>query len=115
MNKILFQRLFSALLVLSFVVALPMQGIATAVSSTASSAPWATAADTQTSDGCDGCSIDSAQGMLCPTVFCIGLTGVLFETPKFEPPHPNIYLWSIPTTSVGQTITPDPNPPRFSI
>lgn len=115
MNRILFQRIFAALLVLSFVVVLPMQGIAAAVSPVASSVPWAGNTETQTPDGCDWCATNPAMSMLCPAIFCAGLTGVLLEVPKFERPLPTAHIWSMPTARVGQSVTPDPDPPRSSI
>jgi len=115
MYRDLFQRIFATLLVLSFVVGLPMQGTAIAFSATASPVPWAGDAETPTPDGCDGCGAPPAMSMLCPTVFCVGLTGVALETPEFERQLPNSHLTPIPTTSVGLTISPDPYPPRLSI
>ena len=115
MNRLLFQRVCATLLVLSFVVGLPMQGPAMALSATASPVPWTGDADTPTPDGCDGCGTLPAMSMLCPTVFCVGLTGVVLETSKFERPLPNTHLRSIPTANAGLSITPDPYPPRLSI
>jgi len=115
MNKLLFQRICAALLVLSFVVGLPMQGTAMAVSATASPVPWAGDAEIPTPDGCDGCGTPPAMSMLCPTVFCVGITGVILETPEFGRQLPNTHLRPNPAASVGLSITPDPYPPRLSI
>ena len=114
MNRFLLQRLCVAIMVLSFIVGLPMQGTALAFSTKASSAPWAEDAETSTSDACDGCGTLPAMSTLCPTVFCVGLTGVVSETSAFERQMPNTHLLLIPISSVGLSITPDPYPPRFS-
>lgn len=115
MSRHLFQRICATLLVLSFVVGLPMQGTAMAVSAMASPVHWAGDVETQIPDGCDDCVTLPAMSMLCPTVFCVGLTGVILETSKFEMPLPNTHLRPISTVRVGLSLTPDPHPPRLSI
>jgi hypothetical protein len=115
MKRLLFQRICAALLALSFVVGLPMQGTAVAVSAMASPVPWAGDAETPNLDGYDNCGALPAMSMLCPTVFCVGLTGVILETPEFARQLPNEHFMPIPPASVGLSITPDPDPPRLSI
>ena len=110
MNKPLLQSLCAAILILTFTVGLPMQGTAMA-----SPVPWAGDAETLTPDGCDDCGLPPAMSMLCPTVFCVGLTGIILETPTFGRLPPNSRLRPMPTASVGLSLTPDPHPPRLFI
>ncbi len=111
----LFQRIFAALLVLSFVVVLPMQGIATAVSTTTSSVPWAGDADNPTPGDCVDCNTSLSMSTLCPTVFCVGITGIVLEKSRTVKPSSNMHLRSISIAGVGIPIPPDLDPPQLSI
>lgn len=114
MSRLLFRRICAALLVLTFLVGLPMQGTAMVVSALASPAPWAGDAETPSPDSCDGCGTLPAMIMLCPIVFCIGLTGIFLESPEFERQLSTSYLRSISSSGVGRNFSPDPDPPRLS-
>jgi len=115
MSRILFKRIFAALLVLSFVVVLPMQGIATAVSATTSSVPWASDADNPTSGDCVDCNTSPSMTALCLAVFCVGITGIVLEKSEVERHSSDMHLRSISAAGVGIPIPPDLDPPQLSI
>ncbi len=115
MSRMLFQRIFAALLVLSFVVVLPMQGIATAVSATTSSVPWAGGADNSTPGDCVDCNNAPTMSALCPAVFCVGITGIVLEKSRIVKPSSDMHLRSVSIAGVGIPIPPDLDPPQLSI
>ncbi len=115
MSKMLFQRIFAALLVLSFVVVLPMQGIATAVSATTSSVPWAGGAENPTPGDCVDCNSIPSMSALCPAVFCVGITGIVLEKSGVEKHSSDLHLRSISVAGVGIPIPPDLDPPQLFI
>lgn len=108
MNKLLLQRLCAAILVLSFVVGLPMQGIAM----TSQMAMTATSGIPMT-DGRDTCGDDPAMNA-CPVVFCIGLTAVVLEKQESKQPSSETAWTDIPDAEAGLSRRPDPYPPRTS-
>ena len=115
MTKHLIRRIGAALMVLTFVIGLPMQGIAVVSAATASPVPWATGADLPTPDDCDGCADQPVVGMFCPIVFCVGLSATVSEeqeSVRFRSHEPSTGFQDAQT---GLTVRPDPYPPRTSI
>lgn len=114
MSRNSLQRLYVAILVFSIFAGLPMQGTALAFSATAP-IPWAGDDGAFIAGGCNGCGSPPAMSMLCPTVFCVGLTGVVTETPEFGRQPSVAYLRPTPAVSAGLSLTPDPDPPRLFV
>jgi hypothetical protein len=115
MTKPLIRRIGAVLMVLTFVVGLPMQGIAFVSAATASPVPWAAATDLPTPDDCDGCVDQPIVGMSCPVVFCVGLSAICSDTrecSRIRPDQPSTWFQDAPA---GLLVRPDPYPPRTSI
>lgn len=115
MKRVLTQRLWAALLVLSVVIGLPVQGIAMTDMIPADinapiSQPGST--DVLSSDACDECVPSFGENLLCPTVFCVGITGILYEAPVFGRPKSEVHGFPLPFTRAGLSVVPDPFPPR---
>ena len=102
-------------MVLTFVVGLPTQGIAAAMSATASPVPWAADAEVPPPDDCYGYGDQAAMGTLCPTVFCIGLTAVVIENSEYANPSPDTLSLRFQNIGAGLSLSPDPFPPRTSV
>lgn len=106
MNKRLLQRLCAAILVLTFVVGLPMQGTAmtSQISLTATSG-------IPMPGGCDTCGEDLATNN-CPLVFCVGLSAVVLEKQGLARlPSDTPSNW-VQRSNIGRSLSPDPYPPR---
>ncbi len=115
MKSVLFQRLWAALLVLSVVIGLPVQGIAmTDIIPVDINAPITQpdSADVLSSDACDGCVPSFGENLLCPTVFCVGISGILYQAPVFGRPQTDTHGVPLPFTRAGLSVVPDPFPPR---
>lgn len=115
MKRVLFQRLWALLLVLSVVTGLPVQGIAmTDMNPVDINAPISQpdAADFLSYDGCDECGPSFGENLLCPTVFCVGVTGIIYEAPVFGRPQTEVHGFPLPVTRAGLSVVPDPFPPR---
>ena len=107
MKSIAFRRVAALLVVLTFVVGLPMQGMAMAPQASLS-----TSGEMPMPDGCTGCGDVPATSMICPIVFCIGLSAIVVEQPELIQ-IPFCETWTgHQLTCVGQTFSPDPHPPR---
>jgi hypothetical protein len=115
MNRFLFRRIFTALLVLTFMVGLPTQGISTVAPTPNSSAPWMMDNMTPASDDCSDCNTSPLMSAMCPIVFCLGLTGIILETPEVGNQLSNLHFRSIPATKVGLPIPPNIEPPRTTV
>lgn len=114
MRGIAVRRVCAALMVLAFVVGLPMQGIAMASAAAAMSAPWSADAGGSTPWGCNGCADQADMGMLCPVVFCIGISAVISTTQDAANVAPDTSLIWFEETGTGLSSAPDPDPPRIS-
>ena len=108
MNKRLFQRLCAAILILTFVVGLPMQGAAmtSRISLTATSG-------IPMPGGYDTCGEDTATNN-CPLVFCVGLSEIVLENQGLARlPSDTPSNW-VQRSNIGLSLRPDPYPPRTS-
>jgi len=115
MNRFLLRRIFTALVVLTFVVGLPTQGISTVASSPTSSAPWMMDNMAPASGDCSDCNTSSLMSAMCPVVFCLGLTGIILKTPEVDNQLSNLHSRAIPATKAGLPIPPSIEPPRTTI
>ena len=112
MKRVQLQRVWAALIVLSVIAGLPIQGTAMTMSDVHSSITSPANMTASTMDDCDGCNQISGEGMLCPMVFCIGQSGIVFETPDIAQPLLERHNSSVPTSAAGLSVIPDPSPPR---
>jgi hypothetical protein len=112
MNRFLFRRIFTALMVLTFIVGLPAQGISTAVSATASSVPWMMDNNTPGPDDCEDCNAMPLMSTLCPIVFCLGLTGIVLAPSEVDNHLSNKQFGAILAAKFGLPISPKLDPPR---
>ncbi len=115
MRRLLVRRLCAAFVVLAFVAGLPMQGTARASAGAASPAPWSAGPDVPAPVSCDGCGGQPALGMLCPIVFCIGLSAVVAETAEPSRPPPGKPSVRFREIGAGLSLGPDPYPPRTPV
>ncbi len=115
MNRFLLRRIFTALMVLTFVVSLPTQGISTVAASPTSSAPWMMDNMAPASDDCSDCNASSLMSAMCPVVFCLGVTGIILKTSEIGTQLSNLHFRAIPATKVGLPIPPIIEPPRTTI
>ncbi len=116
MNGFPFYRVFIALLVMLFLVALPMRGTSMAGSPGDTQVAWTTDAELPGSKACNGCPTAPAMLMVCPIIFCGNLARNSLAMPEFDPRLLISRLRSTLTTDIGLLSTaPDPHPPRLSI
>ena len=114
MNWALLQRLCAALMVLAFLAGLPMQGTAM-TSVAATSPPWSAGADGSRPDTCDRCGDQPVAGMLCPIVFCIGLSAVITKDQEPAGLVSHTASAQFKETRPGPSYAPDPYPPKASL
>ena len=101
-------------MVLAFLVGLPMQGTAMA-SAAAFSPPWSASAGGTGPGAYDGCGDQPATGMLCPIVFCIGLSAIIVKQREPAGLVSHTTTAQFKETGQGLSYAPDPYPPRTSI
>lgn len=111
MNRRLIKRICAILVVAAVVIGLPMQGTAMASAAGASPAPWS-AADVPMPGGCKACGDEPAAGMLCPIVFCIGLSAIIVADLDSARVMRDKLPIRLEQTSTGSYSSPDPFPPR---
>jgi hypothetical protein len=109
MNRFVFRRLWAALMVLTFLAGLPMQGFA--MTSQMSMA----ASDELPMPGGPACCGDEPAKVSCPVSVCLTLSVVAFEPTAFTPiASEETWVWRQDAV-VGPAFIPDPHPPRTSI
>ncbi len=109
MKRLVFHRWCAALVVLTFLAGLPMQGFAMTLQMSMATG------DELPMQGGSTCCVDEPAKVSCPVLSCLAFSVAAVEPTEFTPGRSEEnQVWRQDTVS-GLAFIPDPHPPRTSI